>query len=62
MVLYIERMIYIMKIKSRKFIITGIIFLLMMLIGGYTVWDNQRVIVDNVTMSNSNLPSGFEGY
>lgn len=62
MILYMERMIYIMKMKSRKFLIPGIIFLLMILIGGYTVWDNQRVVVDNVIMSNSNLPSGFEGY
>lgn len=62
MILYMERMIYIMKMKSRKFIVSSIIFLLMILIGGYTVWDNQRVVVDNVTMSNSNLPSGFEGY
>ena len=60
--LYSERMIYILKMKSRKFIIPGIILLLLVIIGGYTVWDNQRIVVDNVTMSNSNLPSGFEGY
>lgn len=51
-----------MKMKSRRFMIPGIILLLIILIVGFTVWDNQRIVVDEVIMNNSNLPLGFEGY
>lgn len=53
---------YYMKAKSKKFMIPGIILVLLILMFGYTVWNNQRVVVDNVTMSSPKLPSSFEGY
>lgn len=51
-----------MKVKSMKFIIPGIIFALIILTVGCTVWNNQRVVIDNVILNNSKLPSSFEGY
>lgn len=29
---------------------------------GYTVWDNNRVVVDKVTLKNADLPESFDGY
>jgi len=51
-----------MKAKSKKSIIRGIILAVIILTIGCTAWNNQRVIVDNVILSNSKLPSSFEGY
>lgn len=40
------------------------ITLLMIVISlvSYTVWDNQRVVVDDVTLQHANLPKAFDGY
>lgn len=52
-----------MEHKKIKWIITiNIIIVFLVSIIVYTIWDNGRVVVDNVTMSSKNLPSKFDGY
>ena len=37
-------------------------FLLILGFPSYVVWDNNRVVVDDVTLSHAELPVSFDGY
>ena len=52
-----------MKNKFTKKMIAPITLLMIVIsLVSYTVWDNQRVVVDDVTLQHANLPKAFDGY